>query len=524
VRNPRLFLALIVLALFPRATSATVLYRQVLTGTPYDLTESAGGPGTLGYYSVFPFWSGLGPMFPGTGGLVLTADARVLRVKRLSGEPCSRPANILIVADDGSNIVQTTTPGIAIGDYCDYPLAGPSTGKRLWALFICMDNSCNGPTMVLDGSTANPGFAVDGTQTMWDHGGWAFQLCDSDGCEDFAPSRTFLISFTGYLNAPPGCKTLGVAHRTPSSCVTYPKVTDLGDRAGLPLEIDGLGMVNLIANVDRLAFSSPTYAQAFTFYTAEYGGARQAVLAPDDTSSAHAEALNWLLNEMGFVRDHDRLVLAGHSYGGHRARLFAEYLYDNLEIRPTKLILVDPVNWDHCRLEIKSRDDCGIHVDERGLGVPMAFDDVIVISQTGLIGGYFFEDHLLDILSIEGFQHEEIDDQEVVQRLIINSTQSDTLSFPAISFAASVIRHVQSTGPISILTATFENTGSIVATNLECRAKWNGRPVSISGCSGVVDPGATLSLEMRGLRRSASGVLSIEIMASGIRHTVNTEF
>lgn len=175
---------------FCGASQSAVLYEQTQTGTAYDITKDVGNGSR--FYSVFPFWSGSGPLFPGSGGLTLAADARYLRIKRLSGLSCETPALIVIAADDASNIIETTQTGQTVGDYCDYPLNGTSTGKRLWTVIICFSPGCNDDngTMILDGSTANPGFVVDGSQTIWQQGGWAFQLCDIDGCTAVGGQKT----------------------------------------------------------------------------------------------------------------------------------------------------------------------------------------------------------------------------------------------------------------------------------------------------------------------------------------------
>lgn len=176
----------LLLLIFIGQAQAGVLYEQTRGGHAYDITAD-GGAG-YGMYSVFPFWSGSGPLFPGSGGLVLASDIRFLRLTRTSGVPCSQPLRLLLAADDGSNVVQETVAGIEVGTYCDYPLSGASAGMRFWSLFICLNNGCDASSgsLVLDGSPDNPGYLVDGTQTISQSGGWAFQLCDIDGCSDFA--------------------------------------------------------------------------------------------------------------------------------------------------------------------------------------------------------------------------------------------------------------------------------------------------------------------------------------------------
>ena len=170
-----------------------VLYEHAGTGQAYDLSENAGSGS--GMYFVFPFWSGDVPpgndsLYPGEGGVFLDSDPRILRVKKLSGRTCEEGARVLIFANDGSGMGDPGwRAGQTAGDYCDFPLGnGSLNGKEFWGVALCKDNSCNwsNSEMVLDGSSSNPGFVVDGNYTVSQPGGWAFQLCDAAGCTDFA--------------------------------------------------------------------------------------------------------------------------------------------------------------------------------------------------------------------------------------------------------------------------------------------------------------------------------------------------
>ena len=158
-----------------------VLYQQIHTATVYELYRDAGAG--VGSFSLFPFWSGSGPLFPGVGGFTLARDARFLRVKSRFNGSCSGIANVRLLSADGSLIGWGNGAGEASASYCDLPLAGASAGTRVWAVLLCGDPDCTIPPRIsLDGSPSNPGFVVDGSQTRWQPGGWAFKLCDSGGC------------------------------------------------------------------------------------------------------------------------------------------------------------------------------------------------------------------------------------------------------------------------------------------------------------------------------------------------------
>ncbi len=166
-------------------THAAVLYEQSKIGTAYDIFEDVGTG--VGFYSKFPQYSGEGEWFPG-GGEPYSGTAAWLRVKRLSGLSCTSRFTVGIVATDGVTRIggqDSLTVGTPNGDYCDFPIAGYNrTDMAVGAIFICLDGDCNDiPSFVLDGSPENEGYVVDGTQVMSQKGGWAFQICDSDGCE-----------------------------------------------------------------------------------------------------------------------------------------------------------------------------------------------------------------------------------------------------------------------------------------------------------------------------------------------------
>jgi pimeloyl-ACP methyl ester carboxylesterase len=160
---------------------AAVLFEQSKIGAPYDLFEDSGS-GT-GFYSKLPQYSGTGVFYPG-GGISYSGTLAWLRVKRISGVACEVPNNVNITTTEGAPIGYGGT-GSAVGDYCDFPIDGPNlTNQAVGYVGICTNGGCKdepGP-LVLDGSPENAGFVQDGSQTNLKAGGWAFQLCDAEGC------------------------------------------------------------------------------------------------------------------------------------------------------------------------------------------------------------------------------------------------------------------------------------------------------------------------------------------------------
>jgi hypothetical protein len=144
-----------------------------------------------------------------------------------------------------------------------------------------------------------------------------------------AGPRKFLVTFTGWSNMPPVCN-----YRTgfpAGECWQYPK----------GYQHDGNGMTTLLNNLEFL--NAGVISGAFAFYSGANGNP---LLAPSD-ESPHVEALNWL-NSFGF-NFQDRIVIAGHSYGGNRARLFARQVHDAYGNVIDALVLADPIDWLSCQ-------------------------------------------------------------------------------------------------------------------------------------------------------------------------------
>lgn len=167
---------------FASDVMAAVLYEQSNIGTAYDLLSDAGSG--YGFYGRFPQYSGTGSLFPG-GGTAYAGTVDWLRVKRLSGVGCEVPTNIHLYTTTGLIEIGKVGAGSTIGPFCDFPITGPDrTDMSVGVISMCVNNTCNDTagTMVLDGSPSNLGYVFDGTQTLQETGGWAFQLCDAEGC------------------------------------------------------------------------------------------------------------------------------------------------------------------------------------------------------------------------------------------------------------------------------------------------------------------------------------------------------
>jgi pimeloyl-ACP methyl ester carboxylesterase len=163
--------------------------------------------------------------------------------------------------------------------------------------------------------------------------------------------RLILVSFTGWGNAPysvvggNGC----VINNCPGFGVAYPDNL---------LSCSGRGMTNITLEARGQAAPSPSLStsvlapglasSAFTFYDNfnELSPCSAPAGQPD-----HATAEAWV-RSLNPTSD-DLIAVTGHSYGGNRARLFAEQLRinkvrDNARFATDALIMVDPVDWTTC--------------------------------------------------------------------------------------------------------------------------------------------------------------------------------
>lgn len=158
--------------------------------------------------------------------------------------------------------------------------------------------------------------------------------------------RLFFIGFTGFTNAP---------HDTPSTvdCV-------FGHKTGNGIQFvrpePGAGITQIVPEIEgdlgSPALQPGLRGASFTFYGTldgkqQDGDACTPPILPPDLS-VHYEAEQWLKGQHPTVWD--KVVIAGHSYGGNRARLFSEQIKKDLQLNTDLLITVDAVDWTKCSL------------------------------------------------------------------------------------------------------------------------------------------------------------------------------
>lgn len=193
-------------------------------------------------------------------------------------------------------------------------------------------------------------------------------------------------------------------------------------------------MTALVANILSTTSSTNLFSQAFTHYTGIDGGP----IIPPFSDNDHVEAEAWLFNPAGsnFNPLQDRLVIAGHSYGGNRARLFANQIQKNRGVMAKQLVLVDPIDWRDC---YPGNDTCHQDADGRDRFYVTPADATIVYYQTtsSLLHGYQLRGATNHKLSLE---HYAIDDAEFVHRQIVNSLQPTFAAPPPFAVDLSLSR------------------------------------------------------------------------------------
>jgi len=170
--------------------------------------------------------------------------------------------------------------------------------------------------------------------------------------------RLFLVSFTGFDNAPhPSQCFLGLT----GSGITYdPSQWQIG--AGMTQLLGELNGSIFKAGLSSasLSLARPgVHSSAFTFYSTDAGGEQNgnACAAPsddlatpfDESRGDHREAWNWLATQNPPLTADDFVAVVGHSYGGHRAKLFVEQL-QRAGISTDLLVTVDPIDWGLCNV------------------------------------------------------------------------------------------------------------------------------------------------------------------------------
>jgi pimeloyl-ACP methyl ester carboxylesterase len=147
--------------------------------------------------------------------------------------------------------------------------------------------------------------------------------------------RVLVVLFTGYGQTPQDGSS------------AYPLVVD-------PALAQVTGMLALADSIRNDSdIKQAVKAKVFTFYSKGYDPSGSATLVPGGLHpELHKEAEDWLLTEQNATSD-DHVVVMGYSYGGNRARLFAQQLASK-GFTVDGLTTVDPIDWSVCSFEILS--------------------------------------------------------------------------------------------------------------------------------------------------------------------------
>jgi pimeloyl-ACP methyl ester carboxylesterase len=165
--------------------------------------------------------------------------------------------------------------------------------------------------------------------------------------------RLILVSFTGFGNAPSFGSGSGCGVPVPAVCegfgVAYPdNLLSCSSRGMTNITLEARGQAAPSPSLSTSVLAPGLASRAFTFYDSFNE------LSPCSTPSGppdHATAEAWL-RSLNPTSD-DLIAVTGHSYGGNRARLFADQLRinqvrQNASVATDALIMVDPVDWTTC--------------------------------------------------------------------------------------------------------------------------------------------------------------------------------
>ncbi|MDX2154039.1 MAG: LamG domain-containing protein [Bryobacteraceae bacterium] len=228
--------------------------------------------------------------------------------------------------------------------------------------------------------------------------------------------RTILVTFTGGNTAPDG-----------SNCFLGHWGTRVVYRDD-ELLAPSRGMTNLILNARNV--QPNVVAKAFTFFS---NGGNSCL--PPPSGAFHAEASTWITDAAGAnIQPNDRLIIAGHSFGGNRARYFAEEIDTILfgmyqQHLIAGIVLVDPIDWSSCPIpgpQCLQRFESPRDI-RAGVVTP---SQVMVFRQGDITEGYTgytvtVGGQPVPSLNIS-LKHTHIDDGEPVQRHIVNLLNSST--------------------------------------------------------------------------------------------------
>jgi hypothetical protein len=231
------------------------------------------------------------------------------------------------------------------------------------------------------------------------------------------------------------------------------------------------GMTALVQNIKNLGL--PVIARAFTYYSRSNYDSVPPLTPPrrlHDLDLTHLEAEQWLSAQSPRLNTQDKLIIVGHSYGGHRAKLFADQVLTAFPgVVPDTLVLADAINWRLCGHYFDCRQANNPQVP------PTAVSNVLVYRQTNdaapqgyLLRGYEKQAVLLPPPTTHG----SADDSHIVQRGIINLLQPGLVPRYGSLLPAErpwQLTRTSSFDPV-ILNVTLRNGGQLLATSIHVRA------------------------------------------------------
>ena len=285
------------------------------------------------------------------------------------------------------------------------------------------------------------------------------------------PSRTFLVSFTGFDNAPDG-----------SACFFgesgWPQIGRQVTYDAYHLLSPSRGMTNLLVNLGNI-FSPlqfpEVHGKAFTFFTHGENGDGDLGNSCNEPQQYrdHVEAENWLLS-FGPIVQNDRIIVVGHSYGGNRARLFAHQIRTHLGRPIDALVLVDAIDWTLCKgllVFVPGHECLQAYLPPYDISnEDVAGNNVLVFRQTidsHLRGYRATVNHQPANSTVIGMVHGDIDDSEPVQRTILNLIDPNRqLSNPAVRLSVQQVTINRDLFGGYGVTLVVVNKGPLIADNI----------------------------------------------------------
>jgi len=256
-------------------SEAKVLFEQSKVGTEYDIFNGA-EPITNVLIHRLPQYSGTLPVLNSSGTISYQGTAEWLRLKRISGVECDTRIWLTLSEPDGATrIGDDVLFGRQNGEFCDFKITGPNrTDGKIGIISICYNGQCQFPSnFVLDGSPENEGYVSDGYFAAPESGGWAFQICDIDGCEGGFGS----VATTTATTTPPTATSTGA-----SSVLFLPGI--MGSRLYEESDICGTGVT------EKERWMSTTDCHQIRLLTGMYGDSLNDIYTKDTNEAVIDEA------------------------------------------------------------------------------------------------------------------------------------------------------------------------------------------------------------------------------------------